>query len=452
MSNKSLLRGLYEVFAGKRIRVAIIGSRRSGKTVFLTSLCSHLYYPNAKKFKFDNWSVQAEKRRDGERTFRYDQAREFLAHGQWPTPTTDWSFLRVPITLAKGKERKLIDLEFLEVPGERVADFPMIGNNYVEWCEWFDFEFGAKFRDYADRLLVCKSKEAALQTYRDFLAKEFSGHALSLTPSVVLLDEEGGRPRLVEEAVLGVDAEHQFMPLPLRFFRPVKGFDEVERKKWIKGFSVNYAQYKKRIVTPLAQRIRGANVLLYLVDVIGLLQRGPDVYSSEFKFAEAALKQFAIKNPRNPVLDVLKRTWDFFLETKVDRFGLIATQSDRVGRFENRECLRSLLEKMFKQQLGLFPNHDVKSCASVVTANGFKDDECKLRAFCEAPKSKEDKPDTFGISKVPTEWPESSEWKSGSDEFNFPETFPSFALKIDEPPNQLDLDYIFWNIILGLKK
>ena len=96
----------------------------------------------------------------------------------------------------------------------------MIGNDYAEWCKWFDFQFGAKFKDYAKRLFSCKSKEDALQTYRDFLANEFADHALSLTPSVVLLDENGqdlgenGRPKTVKEAILGVDAEHQFIPLP----------------------------------------------------------------------------------------------------------------------------------------------------------------------------------------------------------------------------------------------
>lgn len=455
MSNKSLVRGLYEVFTGKRIRVAIIGSRRSGKTVFLTSLCSHLYYPD-NKFSSD-WLVRAEKRYDGERSFRYDQARDYLAHGQWPKPTTDWSFLRIPITLTNGKEKKLFDLEFLDVPGERVADFPMIGNDYAEWCKWFDFQFGAKFKDYAKRLFSCKSKEDALQTYRDFLANEFADHALSLTPSVVLLDENGqdlgenGRPKTVKEAILGVDAEHQFIPLPPSFLNPLKDFDEDERKKWVKEFSVNYSHYKKRIVAPLAQRIRGTNVLLYLVDVIGLLQRGADAYSSELKFGEAALEKFVRKERRNPVVRVLKRTWDFFLDTKADRFGLIATQSDRVGQIKNRENLKVLLREMFKQQLGLFPLHEVISCASVVSANGNEGDECKVRFFCEPPKSENDKPDWYEISKVPNAWPKSSEWKPGDGKYNFPKTFPSFDLKVDVPPKQLGLDYIFWNIILGLK-
>lgn len=455
MSNKSLVRSFCEVFTGKRIRVAIIGSRRSGKTVFLTSLCSNLYYPN-KNF-CSGWLLRAEKTYESEHPFRYDDARELLAHGQWPKPTTDWSFLRIPITLTKGKERKLFDLEFLDVPGERVADFPMIGNDYAEWCKWFDFEFGAKFKDYAKRLFSCKSKEDAFQTYRDFLANEFADHALSLTPSVVLLDENGrglgenGRPKTVKEAILGVDAEHQFIPLPPSFLKPLEDFDEVERKKWVKEFSINYSHYKKRIVAPLARRIRGANVLLYLVDVIGLLQRGADAYSSELKFGEAALEKFVRKERRNPVLRALKRTWDFFLDTKADRFGLIATQSDRVGRFENRDKLKTLLREMFKHQLGLFPLHEVMSCASVVTADGFEDDESKVRIFCESPKSENDKPGEYEISKVPRTWPKSSEWKPGDDKYNFPQTFPSFDLRVDMPPRQLGLDLIFWDIILGVK-
>lgn len=457
MSNKSLVRSFCEVFIGERIRVAVIGSRRSGKTVFLTSLCSHLYYPDNKKFNFHAWSVRAEKRHDDERMFRYDDARNLLAHGQWPKPTTDWSSLRIPITLAKGKKKKLFDLEFLDVPGERVADFPMIGKDYAEWCKWFDFEFGAKFKDYAERLFSCKSKEDALQTYRDFLANEFADHALSLTPSVVLLDEKGrdlgenGRPRTVKEAILGVDAEHQFIPLPPSFLKPLKDFDEVERKKWIKEFSVNYSHYKKRIVAPLAQRIRRTNVLLYLVDVIGLLQRGVDAYFSELKFGEEAIEKFVRKERRNPVLRALKRTWDFFLDTKADRFGLIATQSDRVGGFKNRENLKGLLRGMFKQQLGLFPLYEVKTCASVNTAVVHEDDECKVRAFLMAPESENDKPGVHVVSNVPTDWPKSSEWKPGDDKYNFPQTFPSFDLRVDVPPKQLDLDYIFWKIILGFK-
>ena len=43
MSNKSIYRRIWEAISGEeRIRVAVLGSKGSGKTVFLTALANHL--------------------------------------------------------------------------------------------------------------------------------------------------------------------------------------------------------------------------------------------------------------------------------------------------------------------------------------------------------------------------------------------------------------------------
>ena len=58
MSNKSIYRSIWETISGEeRIRVAVLGSRGSGKTVFLTSLANHLLNHDPQRCPLNGWTV-----------------------------------------------------------------------------------------------------------------------------------------------------------------------------------------------------------------------------------------------------------------------------------------------------------------------------------------------------------------------------------------------------------
>ena len=256
MSNKSIYRSIWETISGEeRIRVAVLGSKGSGKTVFLTSLANHLLNHDPARCPLNGWTVTpvegdlaAGPDADGIPLYPYADARKSLADGVWPHKTKDWSVLRLALRLRNGKRRRDVLLEVLDLPGERVADFPMLGRSYREWCEWMGHAFGGVFGSSDPYKAYCRAAASAADqaglfaAYRRFLAEEYAACSLSLTPSTVKLGRDavsraGGSAdeflANIADVPLGLDAERQFVPLPAACFEPDAAPVTKEAYAWI---------------------------------------------------------------------------------------------------------------------------------------------------------------------------------------------------------------------------
>ena len=443
------------------LRVALVGSRYSGKSVFLTSLASQLRDHDERRCPLDDWKVMAEDDLDrahdegGFRNFRYSEARRMLANGEWPEKTADCSVWRQHLVLKRecaGKTaRKRFYLEVMDLPGERVSDFPMIGRSYREWCGWFEDSFGGvsgssgNYMAYAKELDGCRDADAAIAAYKKFLAAELAMLALSVTPSVVKLDRNGdnlrpvaGGPSLrdgylaaLEGRCVGLSEESQFVPVTLSWL-------EKHGKDGAARFRKAYDSYKREVVDPVADWLSSANQVYYFVDVLGILSRGPEVYNSEKKFGTVVLGHFRRHEPSNPLLRVVSNVIRSFFTTSVDTVHVVAPKIDRVLPADqgNVECLA---KKMFGKVLDSLEvgQSGVYCCSAVRTTEVVDDGGSKALQGRVADRDGAGEKCKYKPAPIPVDWPEGDEWKVGN---LWPETFPKFDRREDRAPDQHGLD------------
>ena len=445
----------------QRLRIALVGSRYSGKSVFLTSLASQLRDHDEKRCPLNGWSVIAEDCLDGIhkegdfRSFRYSEARRMLAGGEWPEKTADCSVWRQHVVLKKsdaGKTvRKRVYLEVMDLPGERASDFPMIGRSYREWCGWFEDAFGGvsgsseNYSEYAKDLDNCQNADEAIAAYKKFIAAELAMFALSVTPSIVKLNREGvnlkpeaGELSLRERYLaaldgmcLGLSKESQFVPVPLSWL-------EKHGKTDAMGFKKGYDSYKGEIVSPIADWLASANQVYYFVDVLGLLSRGPEVYNSEKKFGTAVLSQFRRHEPSNPMLRVVSNFVRSFIKTSVDAVYVVAPKIDRVLP-DDISSVEGLAKNMFGRVMDSLEvkQSGVYCCSAVKTTEVVEDGGPPALQGRVTDSDGTEKICKYRPATIPADWPEGDKWQIGN---QWPETFPKFDKREDKAPDQQGLD------------
>jgi len=472
--SKNIGRKICDVFSGReRIRVVLLGSKGTGKTVFMTAVGDHIRHHNGNTLDLHGWSiafdpdvddkVQEGVSKDSDHIFPYAKSREYLANGEWPAKTKKcWSVMTVPFTLTKGKNRKQIKLEMLDLPGERVADFAMVGRSYSQWCIWMENRFGGRtgaseyFIKYLKRLSELGDSdsdiERAIEYYKDFLADEYAHLSLSITPSIVKLgldqNQRSGNEKLfredLKEVPVGISKDLQFIPLPKESLAK-----NSPRSRWVKAFSKAYEAYKKSVIAPIASWCKHANSLLYFVDVLELLKRGPEVYNSERRFAEQALGFFKHYRAANIFMKPVVGMKDMFV-THIDNCYVISTKSDCVCKQGDRmaELAKAMTDPLVKT-MGLEEGrYGCFSCAAVSTSDVYeKEHAISARIITgKDPHTGEAiiEHKTYLVDDVPLKWPESAQWRR---DYNWKTTFPLFDVRDDLPPKQTGLDLIIRRIL-----
>jgi len=443
----------------RRVRVAVTGSRASGKTVFLTSLANHLRDHNPDTFPMDGMSVHWDKDAITGDTFNslpvfdYNEARGSLARGEWPKKTAAASILplRLLVRHADGSHEK-VQLELVDIPGERIADFAMKDRSYAEWCRWMEREHSSpSYREYLDKVAAAgpESTAAMLDAYRDFLASEYESLSACITPSTVKLgldgSSRGGSPADFRRAIAGVPVglkddggrAHEFIPLPQSCLDGDPGW-----RKTASAFAKSYDRYVRKVVRPVVEWLADAEKMLYLVDVLTLLQSGAVACDSERRHGEAAMAALC---PRaDNMLDrLLNWTAGLLWKTRINAVYVAATKSDLVFSNENRDKMASLAERLLGRPLAFLGECGVKtgvvSCAAVCSTREV------LAGGRNALQGKIDGADVWVPSDVPGGFPGSSEeWDRMREEgrFNYQFAFPWFETAQMCPPRQMGLNLL----------
>lgn len=450
------------------VRVAVIGAKECGKTVFLTALANHLQHPvqsaNPQDGGLDlhGWSILPAEDEDEPHptipAFEYGAARDRLCHGEWPDNTRGVSLLRRRFRLEdrKGRRRTVL-LEMLDLPGERVADLSMKGRDFREWSAWMERRFGGETgvsRHYLDYLRSIESTDdvgTVLSRYKDCVSSQYADGIMTITPSVLKLGADGvfrgGVPaadfrRNIEPCPVGVDADSQFAPLPGAFF------EEEAHRGLVRRFAAAYERYRAKVVEPIAKWVSDANKVIYLVDVLSLLRRGPEAYNSEREFAVQALRLFRRTSHDFILADFFLDFLGAFVRTRADGVYVVATKSDTVVGDVNRNHMKNLAETMMGNTLAKlnFPRGQVEvlTCASVLTSDEFGDEKALSARVESAAQDAEGRPvveeKKYRVSDVPMDWPDGDKWLACAAEFDFRPTFPRFDRRTDKPPRHLGLD------------
>ena len=328
----------------ERLRLAVTGLSRSGKTVFITSLLANLLAAGQGRRALPALEQASGGRlRDvrlvpaaAQAVPRFDLAGHLASLAadppSWPGRTEDLSTVELTLTLERASwlggnllGSRTVTLELLDYPGEWLLDLPMLSQSYAEWSaatlERLRREpragACAAFLSFADALPAAAPAEEALARrgftlYRDALrtCRDHLGMRL-LQPGRALNPGPRGEAPIL-----------WFFPLPAP---EGGGLADLLRQR----FDAYLADQRENFFEPYFRRFRRQVVL---VDVLGALHAGQAAFEDT---ADALAAIAAALRAEESWLDRL-------LGVGPERVAFAATKADHVPS-RQRDALAALL-------------------------------------------------------------------------------------------------------------
>lgn len=440
--------------------VGVIGIGSSGKTVFLTSLISHLKNHHPNELRLDSKEQDAEIIKFQESPikkmdlgfFEHEKFyNTFKYKKSWPEKTSDSAYYHCQFERNDWKWTS-IDLNFLDFPGERFNDVLMMGkeNDYATWSDAVlarienDPVCKKHAQGYFEVLeqemrAPLPSKHRIIEAYKVTLAKFMQGYGAFITPSVFALDTKGTIPTndpnpevIAEGRLTGCDQQNEFAPLPKMYRLIGTGVNA--------DFSEYYELYRKEIVRPQFNNLRRCHTLLVLVDIPGLLTG----HVGRFNDTEHVIGDVlsAVTKHRQSE-GVLSRLWEFgfdlFSFDRLEKIAFVATKSDIVAP-KDIDILQVLLKELVWQKVKNHPEipHKFFTCSAIRSTVVNKQGQLEGFPVWNSDGKKNQPPgpqDTMTLlnpSNVPHIWPEY--WDT--DQYFFPEVWPILPARKSMPPRQ----------------
>lgn len=326
-----------------RIRLAVTGLTRAGKTVFLTSLVANLLAAGQGRRTLPALEQAAGGRLRSVRVVpaevqsvpRFDVARHLAALSQdppaWPGRTDDLSTLELTLEVERQSwlggmlGTRTVTLELLDYPGEWLLDLPMLDQSYADWSRATLARLrtgpraavAAEFLAFADALPAAAPADEALAR---------RGFALFRDALLACRDQLGLRflqpGRVLNPGPRGEAPILWYFPLPHPDAGGLGGLLARRHAAYV-------ADQRDTFFEPFFRRFRRQAVL---VDVLGALHAGQAAFddTAEALGAIAAALRYG-------------GGWlDWLTGVGVDRAAFVATKADHVPA-RQRDALTALL-------------------------------------------------------------------------------------------------------------
>lgn len=438
-------------------KIAIIGTARAGKTVFLTSLLNHLIEHNRTDFVVGNSAgVQIADFKQKPvppgvgAKFNYGACRDALVHnGRWPEKTKDTSHFICDFRRSDWKFFRS-KLHFFDVPGERFADVSI--GQHENYADWSDHMLEYILSDTVYRTLsepLLNLQQAAgnsinmtdiLAAYRETLANYFLKFKPAISPSTFILDQDGNTPKSKTREDFLEEAKTRPLGLPphkdkILEFAPLSAEARENNPDLTKAFEYAYKAYRKKIVMPLLEDLKSSNRLIILIDIPSLLNGGVAMYNDNREILD---NLFVVLEPESWF-------WRLMLlgtnkgPAKIDRIAFVATKSDATHPIDVEEGrLLDLLRQMTEKFAYSLSDVEVEwfTCSAVVSAKAASGDYAMRGTLVESPAEGEI---VYYVSKLPERWPQN--WQQG--DYRFPTVLPRVPANRGIAPEQHGLDKIF---------
>jgi predicted YcjX-like family ATPase len=458
-------------------RTAVLGTEKSGKSVFLTSIIDRLNRLNGKTAKMGTGTLTGHIDRlppdEGAGGFPLRTYRNNLRAQEWPDKTValseyNYRFYRTgdgPVT--RGIANLVAEeRSFLDLPGERLTDFSMAQKSYAQWSDALFETFGDRrsyaslVQDYLQLLPPAAAgplEEAAVLTvYKKVLARFARRLIPMVSPSTFLVYDHdmrrypkgGDKPahemtidELVQRGVCGLDATNEFAPLS-------KAAREAN-PELAHRFAARFTTYRDTLAEPLATAFYTSEHLLVLVDVVAILEGGPTVYDGTRQVLQRMLEYLdpgrstsqvlsdlakKVSNIGAECIDQVNRYLPRFLHldttrapnvSRVSKVGFIVTKSDCVHS-RDRANLRALLRQMTEELLQeavrkRWLSVEYFSCAAIQATRDL-DDYPYLERYLFNETKDEMEYRKGAVSPVPSAWPAESQWEQTK--YRFAESRP----------------------------
>lgn len=446
-------------FLTRRRRIAITGLANTGKTVFLTTLINHLKHHDPSTFHLfkekNDVTVKQfteEEVSDGIGSFDHSVYAQAMRSGHWPSKTVDVS----EYTCRFDTDHHWVSyqVEFLDWPGERVADVVMYKRDYAGWSDYLlkrwevaEDPYRRHVKSYLDASQQNPlSEQSIIAAFRLALGRLILDYNPLISPSCFLVGRDGNKLRgssadqLAATGVAGLSPESQFAPLPAEARRRHPDLCE--------NFTRSYEDYRKQIVLGLFDAVQRCNRLIVLVDIPGILASGDGRLNDNYEMIDEMLNGLGASG--NAATGIIKRIWHSVAPASwmwmgVEKIAFVATKADLVAGEQDKNNLRALLQLMVRDVVNRVPGIDVEYFVaspvnstqhppggSILTGRPMFDEEGN-RLPPTAPEQ------SYTVSSVPEKWPES--WSSG--EYHFPAVYPALPKGKFMLPKHIGLDNVF---------
>ena len=436
--------------------VGVVGLTNAGKTVLLTSLINHLTDHEPDRFRLGHPPATIRKFRPeaptaGWEPFAYHANRDALVErGRWPAKTRDRSEFACRFDRSDWRFNSCV-LRLFDFPAERFADAGMMNRSFAEWSDhWFAAPglSRAGSHSFEGYLAALDSANATgddlIRAYRLALATTISPphYRPYVTPSTFLLDQAGqpapniAPSELAATRLSGLSPELQFAPLP----RHVRDKSPIMTLQ----FTTAYDAYRRAVVSPYFDALRGCHSLVVVVDVLHLLAAGVGAANDSRQILG---ELFAALKPGEPLyLRLLRNAAELAVEgalPNISRIAFVVPKIDLVHP-DDRDSLLHLL----KTHVGKFAKDyddltaDYFAIASVNSTRplALSDPERQLVGVlyrdAEGKRQPPGPERRYRAAQPPRDWP--AVWRAG--DFMFPEVYPSVPALHSLPPAQLGLD------------
>lgn len=409
-------------------KCVIIGPQCSGKSVLIASLLDRL------EKSPETLDENAEKWR-GIRTeglsskilmpFPLEQVLDEMSNrGHWPEQTNSlmgirWSAVRGK---AYGKIWHKIERDFIDIPGERFADFMGLNpgngkNSYASWSEGVLDNFpknsdplSVKWKTDAYSCLREARHDGSLgdyvEAYKETMKEAANRRRYLITPSTLITRMNRGQD---DKAF-----PHHFAPMP-------KDFRD-QLPVWTEQLEQTFNDYQKQVLSPLRKVIKQADVIVIPIDVGWILASG----LSAFTDYQELLKSLAfylesingfMKRAKSRIINPFSPRW--VRERSVGSLRKIIICGTKLDIFApaDRGKVEDLIRKMtdsLRRKADL-SGVEIKylGCSAVNCSTPHEDDPTKLKGYYNGEKV-EVKP-----TELPSDWPDTWDPKAYSFAIDF---------------------------------
>lgn len=441
-------------------KIAITGLASSGKTVFLLSLLQQLKFAVAEgdflnrkgeilrytELPFSNSQKEtAKKKQLAFEPFPVEQFRYNLmafdsnsdAVVEWPKKTKDLYRYRVSFQYTGRRLFQNITLDFLDFPGERLADAEIA--RQADFADWSDhlltsFRTSPSSAEIVEGYIKeCRSitdLSAGLKLYKSFLSSLLVAKNQLITPSSFMLDCISGS--VFKKNDHDDKGASRVCGLPDKEFFPLPKECRSNSVELVKSLADHYSNYRAQIVAPLFESFNECDQLLFLVDIPFILNAGVHRYNDTVAILEAWK-------------DILKPSKWYNPFSHLKKVAFICTKADLVSK-EDDDQLCGLLHEMgaiVRKQ------HPELKLDAFVTSAWISTEEISphvltgKRSVFHPDETDEQRNAPWFVTPVPNTWP--TNWKKG--EYSYPRVEPEPLKNRSKPPKQYGMNGVFAFII-----
>ena len=338
---------LKNIFGKSKIRLGVTGFARTGKTVFIGSLSHALLTADSRDKKgglgplsqfapYEKKSFRCASVRNDIHTdlpqFPLRQVRDSLGgkSARWPVPTEGISHLVLKLdcfikTRFFDYEKEVL-LDLIDYPGEWIADFPMLEQDYHTWSDHMMIRskkggraaLCEEFTDAVSNTNLDDEDEDAVSR----LAELWEKYLIDASEKGLVFNQPG---RLLRPDNLRASPVLRLFPLPVAKRNGKLGDKMSDR----------FEEYKKKVIKPFYEDyFAKIDRQIVLVDILKTLQLGEEAFNELIDALRSVLKAFRYGKSN--------KLWDWLTGHNTTHLLFAVTKADHVVRGDRANLINFL--------------------------------------------------------------------------------------------------------------